>query len=135
MFYFQNLDSIIKYKCFGGGLLNKVRAKWLIDTIVRMFNSILEDIDTMIKEDDKNIINIFQKHDEEVKENLKNDECLKSAFRYEMSNHEYIITYEIDETLDALGITSEEYSNSDRMKRIMKQAKINYLNEMEKFGY
>ena len=80
-------------------------------------------------------MNTFEQNSKEMEKAMKDDDFLLSAFEYELGNHEYIITYEIDETLDALGITPEEYSNSDRMKRIMKQAKINYLNEMEKFGY
>lgn len=87
------------------------------------------------KEDYQNIINTFKKHNEELKENLKNDEFLKSAFRYEMSNHEYIITYDIYDTLRALGITLEEYQKSERMQKLFKEAKENYLKAMNELGW
>lgn len=87
------------------------------------------------KEDYQNIVNTFKKHNEELKENLKNDEFLKSAFRYEMSNHEYIITYDIYDTLRALGITLEEYQKSERMQKLFKEAKENYLKAMNELGW
>lgn len=87
------------------------------------------------KEDYQNIVNTFKKHNEELKENLKNDEFLKSAFRYEMSNHEYIITYDIYDTLRALGITLEEYQKSERMQKLFKEAKKDYLKAMNELGW
>lgn len=87
------------------------------------------------KEDYQNIINTFKKHNEELKENLKNDEFLKSAFRYEMSNHEYIITYDIYDTLRALGITLEEYQKSERMQKLFKEAKEDYMKAMNELGW
>lgn len=86
------------------------------------------------KEDHQNIINTFKKHDEELKENLKNDEFLKSAFRYEMSNHEYVVTYDVSDTLRALGITLEEYQKSERMQKLFKEAKKDYLKAMNELG-
>ena len=87
------------------------------------------------KEDYQNIINTFKKHDEELKENLKNDEFLKSAFEYEMSNHEYIITYDISDTLRSLGITLEEYRESERMQKLFKEAKEDYIKAMNELGF
>lgn len=87
------------------------------------------------KEDYQNIINTFKKHNEELKENLKNDEFLKSAFRYEMSNHEYIVTYDIYDTLRALEITLEEYQKSERMQKLFEEAKEDYLKAMNELGW
>ena len=87
------------------------------------------------KEDYQKIMNTFKKHNEELKENLKNDEFLKSAFRYEMSNHEYIVTYDISDTLMALGISTEEYQKSERMKKLFKEAKEDYLKAMNELGW
>ena len=87
------------------------------------------------KEDYQNIINTFKKHNEELKENLKNDEFLKSAFRYEMSNHEYIITYDVSDALRALGITLKEYQESERMQKLFQEAKEDYLKDMENLGW
>lgn len=87
------------------------------------------------KEDYQNIINTFKKHNEELKENLKNDEFLKSAFRYEMSNHEYIVTYDIYDTLRSLEITLEEYQKSERMQKLFEEAKEDYLKAMNELGW
>lgn len=87
------------------------------------------------KEDYQNIINTFKKHNEELKENLKNDEFLKSAFRYEMSNHEYIVTYDIYDTLRVLEITLEEYQKSERMQKLFEEAKKDYLKAMNELGW
>ena len=87
------------------------------------------------KEDYQDIINTFKKHNEELKENLKNDEFLKSAFRYEMSSHEYIVTYDISDTLRALGITLKEYQKSERMQKLFKEAKEDYLKAMNELGW
>ena len=75
-----------------------------------------------------------QFHEEEQKA-FKNDDFLRGAFEYELGNHEYIITYELDETLAALNISEDEFYNNDRYKRIMKEAITNYKQEMEKFGW
>lgn len=87
------------------------------------------------KKDKEMILNTFKRHNEELKENLKDDEFLKSAFRYEMSNHEYIITYDITDTLNALNITLDEYHNSERMKKLFKEAKEDYIKSMEEMGW
>lgn len=87
------------------------------------------------KEDYQNIINTFKKHNEELKENLKNDEFLQSAFEYELANHEYIITYDISDTLRSLGITLEEYQKSERMQKLFEEAKEDYLKAMNELGW
>ena len=87
------------------------------------------------KEDYQNIINTFKKHDEELKENLKNDEFLKSAFEYELANHEYIITYDISDALRPLGIKYDEYLKNERYQNIMKKAIENYKKDMELLGW
>ena len=86
------------------------------------------------KEDYQNIINTFKKHDEELKENLKNDEFLKSAFEYELANHEYIITYDISDALRPLGIKYDEYLKNERYQNIMKKAIENYKKDMKLLG-
>lgn len=87
------------------------------------------------KKDYQNIINTFKKHNEELKENLKNDEFLQSAFEYELANHEYIITYDISDTLRSLGITLEEYQKSERMQKLFEEAKKDYLKAMNELGW
>ena len=131
------VDNLPMYFASGDRQFNELREKLGFETEEEMLNNVftLGAGSIILKKDKELVMNTFEQNSKEMEKAMKDDDFLLSAFEYELGNHEYIITYEIDETLDALGITPEEYSNSDRMKRIMKQAKINYLNEMEKFGY
>ena len=43
-----------------------------------------------------------------INEDKTGEGFIKDMFKYELANHEYCITYELDSTLDALGLTIEE---------------------------
>ena len=133
----KSVDNLPMYFAFGDRQFNELREKLGFETEEEMLKNVftLGAGSIILKKDKELVMNTFEQNSKEMEKAMKDDDFLLSAFEYELGNHEYRITYEIDETLDARGITPEEYSNSDRMKRIMKQAKINYLNEMEKFGY
>ena len=47
-------------------------------------------------------------------------------FVYELANHEYIITHDLEPTLDACGISIEEFENSEFLKEAMKKALVKY---------
>ena len=65
---------------------------------------------------------------------IKNDdEELKQAFIYELANHEYCITYDLDDTLDALGLTRKELQDDVRLALIMNKACETYLSNSENF--
>jgi len=86
-------EDIAKVVSIGsGGIVLKTKAKDYVDMIVRFSN--------------------------ESTESLKDDTFMLEALSYELANHEYCITYELDETLDALGIKAE-----DIKPEILKQAK------------
>lgn len=61
------------------------------------------------------------------KQIINDDAEVKKAFIYELANHEYCITYNVDDTLDALGITEEEIKKDARLKKILKEAIKEYL--------
>lgn len=63
------------------------------------------------------------------------DSFVLDAFEYELGNHEYICTYDISETLYALGISKQDYDKNTRYQNLMKQAIKNYMREMERLGY
>lgn len=44
-------------------------------------------------------------------------------FYYELANHEYCITWDVSETLDALGLTMDQVNNDPRMVSALKQAR------------
>ena len=65
---------------------------------------------------------------EEIKDN---DELLKDAFMYELANHEFIITYDVSDTLEVFGLTIEEVQKDERISRLLKEAINQYLEETE----
>ena len=81
------------------------------------------------------LIEYYKQFEKEEAKAFKNDDFLRSAFEYELANHEYIITYELEDTLRALNISKEEYNKNERYKKIMKEAIKNYEKEMEKYGW
>lgn len=131
------VDNLPMYFAFGDRQFNELRERLGFETEEEMLKNVftLGAGSIILKKDKELVMSTFEQNSKEMDEAMKDDDFLLSAFEYELGNHEYVITYEIDETLDALGIDPEEYANSERMRRIMKQAKINYLKEMEKFGY
>lgn len=68
---------------------------------------------------------LMQKLDRDRAEYLKDPENLKSALIYELSNHEYIYTYDSTEALDALGLDRETLTTEQC--EILRQAKTEYL--------
>lgn len=49
------------------------------------------------------------------KELMLNDDFLLDAFLYELRNHEYIITYDVEEALEEFGLTVDDIKKDDRM--------------------
>ena len=88
-----------------------------------------------ILDDKEKILETLKRHNEEENKLFENDDFLQSAFEYELENHEYIITYDLSDTLRALGISYKEYQESERYQNIMKVAISNYREEMKKFGW
>jgi len=83
-----------------------------------------------IQDKDKNkYFDLIKRHWEEDKESRKSDEYVYQMFRYELGNHEYCITYDYTETLEALGL---EFKDLDkRMIKILLKAKEDYLKGVE----
>lgn len=65
---------------------------------------------------------MFARHKAEHKAAMQDDEYLFSMFNYELANHEYGYTGELDDTLDALGLTIEEINTNPRMASALKRA-------------
>ena len=55
------------------------------------------------------------------------DGFIYDMFYYELANHEYCITYEYDETFDALGLTEEQVIADKRLLHGLKKAEKEYL--------
>ena len=72
---------------------------------------------------------MMRRFDEEKKEAFKDDKFFYDAVYYELANHEYCITYDDEDTLDALGITMEELEEDQRMGRIYCKARQDYMSK------
>ena len=66
---------------------------------------------------------MFERHELERKMARKHgDDYLFEMFNYELANHEYSYTYNLTDTLDALGLTMEEINADPRMADALKRA-------------
>lgn len=60
---------------------------------------------------------MFKRHAEEKRQRKQEEKFLLDALAYELRNHEYCITYDPSDALDALGLSKEDVD-----PKIMKQA-------------
>lgn len=74
------------------------------------------------RDDQKAMHEMFDRHEAELKAAMKNPSFAFEAFNYELGNHEYCITGELDDTLDALGLTIDEINANPRMADALKRA-------------
>lgn len=74
------------------------------------------------KSDSAAMHEMFARHEAEHKAAMQDDEYLFSMFNYELANHEYCITYDVTDALDALGLTLEEVAADSRMASALKKA-------------
>ena len=67
---------------------------------------------------------MFERHaaEREVAIRENKDDYLYHMFNYELANHEYSYTGELDDTLDALGLTMEDIIADPRMDEALKRA-------------
>ena len=86
------------------------------------------------KIDKESMESLFKRHKEEKEKGYKNEQFLQEAIEYELENHEYIITYDLEPSLSALGY-SIDILQDKRFKNILEKAKKNYLKNMEKLGW
>lgn len=67
-----------------------------------------------------------------IQEDKIGDGFIKEMFLYELANHEYIITREIEDTLDALGLTDNDIRNNNNLRTGLLLAEKEYLEQYEK---
>jgi hypothetical protein len=72
------------------------------------------------------LLNLMCKHTLEFEQEIKKDKdgtgFIFDMFLYELENHEYCCTHDIEPTLDALGLTMEEVNQSTALKAGLKAA-------------
>lgn len=77
------------------------------------------------KTDKSKLVELLAKHDKEREKAKEDDEFLSEAIRYELGNHEYCITYDPTDTIEALDLNIED----PRIKKLFRQAVNQYLEE------
>lgn len=101
------------------------------DEMMEKFGLTLDDTDKIykiggggyIRKTDSEAMNeMFERHEAERKAAMQDDEYLYEMFNYELANHEYCITYDLSDTLDALGLTMDEVNADPRMADALKRA-------------
>ena len=74
------------------------------------------------------LINRLNKEKQDaIAEDTTGDGFIFDMFVYELANHEYCITYDLKETLDALGLTVEEIKADKRLHYGLNKAIKHYL--------
>nr|DAW45507.1 MAG TPA: hypothetical protein [Caudoviricetes sp.] len=109
--------------------------KWGLDEndtnkIIRVFSGTY-----ILKSDKTKLDSLLKRHDDELKKAMQDDGFLQSAFEYEMSNQEYIITYNDVDVISSLGLSLKDFENDKRLLENYKIAKDRYIEEMNRLGW
>lgn len=87
------------------------------------------------KTDVEKYVGLSKKFHTELKKSIEEDKTgeffIKDMFDYELANHEYGYTMDLDDTLAAIGITIEEINNNDNLRNGLKLALEEYEKEEE----
>lgn len=91
--------------------------------------------DIVRRQDAKDLIKLFTRHDNELKERLKSDPGFAyEAFLYEMDNHEYANNWSADEdVLAALGI-SFMFIRKNGLQMVYDQARDKHMEHAREWG-
>ena len=85
----------------------------------------------ILKADKDALIALINKTATELKNAITADTTgdgfIFDMFVYELANHEYCITYDLEDTLDALGLTPEEVNADKRLSYALNKAIKHYL--------
>lgn len=85
----------------------------------------------ILKKDEKNFDDLINEM------NLKMDDLLSTyqgaydAFIYELGNHEYCITFDLTDTMDALGLSFKDVKSKDFLLKALEAATRDYLESAE----
>lgn len=81
------------------------------------------------KEDSNSLSEMFSRHTNEKQEAMSNDPTgdgyILDMFDYELGNHEYSYTWDVEPTLDALGLTMDDVNKDERLLHGLNKARKN----------
>jgi hypothetical protein len=84
-----------------------------------------------LRSDAERLHEMFKRHEKEMQDQIDADTTgegfIFDMFNYELANHEYVITYDITDTLDALGLEMGDVQNDQRLKHGLELARKNQL--------
>lgn len=81
------------------------------------------------KSDKQAFFDMLKRFDKEHKEMLNNSKYVVDMFRYELANHEYGYTLDLEPTLEACGLTEEDIENNLILKKGLAAALEEYEEE------
>lgn len=89
------------------------------------------------KTDEKALDELINGKEKRMREAIASDPTgegfIKDMFLYELANHEYCITYDLRDTLEALDLTINEIMEDPRLKLGLELAKNEYLATPENY--
>lgn len=82
-------------------------------------------------------LRLFARHKQEKADAIAADKTgdgyIYQMFLTELANHEYCITYDYEDTFDALGLTAEQVNADKRLLRGLQKATKEYLKHCEDY--
>lgn len=90
---------------------------------------------TDIEEYNKMWTEIRKEHKDLIDQDKTGDGYIKDMFTYELENHEYGYTYELDDTLNALELTYDQVMNTPNLKYGLELAKKEILEKENEQDY
>lgn len=123
--------------CFSDAQFEEMMAKWGLtvedtDKILRIGSGCY--IRKCDREAFREMFNRFEKETTEAFAADKDgDGYIYQMCLYELANHEYCITYDLEDTLDALGMTYEQVNADARLLHGLKKAIKDYLKKCEDY--
>lgn len=82
-------------------------------------------------EDKQNLLDLFDSHEQEHKSNmLATDDYVYHMVKYELGNHEFVITYDTTDTFRACELTKELLNNNPQLQEVVNKAVKDYEEEV-----
>lgn len=83
-------------------------------------------------QDREKLLDLFDSHEREHKSNmLANDDYVYNMVKYELSNHEFVITYDTTDTFNACGLTKELLNDNPNLQSVVNKAVKDYKAETD----
>ena len=76
---------------------------------------------------------LYREKQEAIAADTTGDGIIKDMFLYELANHEYCITYDLEDTLNAVGLTVDEINADKRLLRGLEKALSQYLKDTKNY--